>query len=516
MDCYWVRHDPTDKKEDINELHQQHREDRIQEMIESAKPVSEILAYDENVYLRSLVKMMCYQDYRGASRLASLIKQNNEALTLPEILKRTHLFPWNWRDVYDTAKVKDIFLFGDDVYAVFTRHIFGQNQPHYQVFSKGDFTANMRAGFQRNPALQVKISDLDLTFRKPTWRVTKGEDNDPNTFNLFAPSPHLLQAPDQSMGIPDQWNRLLDNLAGPAEKEWLLNHMATYVQTLKKPRTIPVLVSIPGTGKNSLVQGFGAGVGGFCAVNNALIESEFNAYLMTPVILLDELSNSQRDSNALKNKLKSLINETQTINGKFRNTFAVDLNNYIIIASNEQVSHVPLVIEKDDRRYTVIAGGHGKNVGNEDWFNYDQLMTELPGFMCYLLSRPYDEQAASVPLMNATKKQLMEMGEDIKVAYVREYTDALRQTTGTSYDLKLSDLCKSLNETYTPSFKYLSRNVKPILVSLGFKGTEKDHQAAVAIDPLPVTCEDRKQEGQVSADSEVFELDWGDVELKRE
>jgi hypothetical protein len=76
------------------------------------------------------------------------------------------------------------------------------------------------------------------------------EPNDPSgpTFNLFTPSPLLTMKPMPGTPMPETWDRLLDNIAGQREKQWLVNHMATYVQTLKKPRTIPILLGKQGTG----------------------------------------------------------------------------------------------------------------------------------------------------------------------------------------------------------------------------------------------------------------------------
>lgn len=494
VDAKWVKHDATaETKVDINLLHQNGLRDQIIKMIGEAKHISEILPYDEGFCLRNFVHMLCHQDYKGANRVIQLMREQKGNATISEILKLTHTIPWKWRDVY-TGDIKHIFLYGPDIYVIFEKNRFGKNSSHYEVFKATEFIRNMKK-FQNNPLLQVNLSDLDLEYRRPYWQVTRGEQNSKDLYNLFEPSPLLLQEPrrkkadagmsniidDDEAPLPTMWSMVMDNLAGADEKEWLLNHMATYVQTLKKPRTIPVLVGRQGTGKTVSMELFGNGIGGFISVDNGLIETQFNGYLMNAVVLLDELANSQRDSNQLKNRLKQLINENQSINAKHRNPFATTINNYIVIASNEQTTHVPLVIEKNDRRYTIISGGKDRDLAYEEWYDYESLEEELPAFMLYLLSRPIDMDKASVPLMTQKKQQLMDSAQDYRAACIRTYLEAIQEEAQVEQRLKLSELCDQLNEKYHPQFKYLPRGVRPILEDLGYQVVISHNQAVVVV-----------------------------------
>jgi hypothetical protein len=100
-----------------------------------------------------------------------------------------------------------------------------------------------------------------------------------------------------------------------------------------------------------------------------------------------------------------------------------ELNNYIAITSNEQVTCVPVVIEDGDRRFTVVCGGKDEDLAHVGWFAYAKLVADLPLFMLHLLSRVIDETAANVPLMNAKKAELLGLSEDIRVAIVRDWVD---------------------------------------------------------------------------------------------
>lgn len=242
----WVKHDPTSQKVDINLLHQNGLESQIRQMIDGAKFVSEILPYDETLCLKNLVTMLARCDFRGAKRIVETIQQNNGGASTKDIIENTHSFPWDWQDIYEDD-IRSMYIHGGEVYVFFKKDRFGENQEHYKVFNRSDLTSNLR-GFQRNTALTLKQSDLAIPFGIPMWKVSRSSE-DGEVFNLFAPSPMLLQDADPIAYMPPMWDKLLDNLAGKKEKDWLLNHMATYVQKLEKPRTIPVLVGHQGTGK---------------------------------------------------------------------------------------------------------------------------------------------------------------------------------------------------------------------------------------------------------------------------
>ncbi len=481
VDVKWVKHDEAKDKVDINHLHQNNLQNHIKSMIDGAKFVSEILAYDEKLTLQNMVKMLNCCDYRGAARMMGLLQKQDKNEKISAIIDAAATIPWNWRDVYN-KQVRHIFMYDSDIYAVFDHDLFGENQKHYETFGRSTFASNMRQ-FQNNKLLNVSLKSLDIEYRRPTWRVSKDNPMGDTTFNLFTPSPLLLQEPQGDSEIPAMWEKVLNNLAGGVEKEWLLNHLAVYVQTLKKPKTMPVLVGGQGTGKTSLAELFGKGVGGFVVVGNTEMESQFNSYLMNPVVLLDELANSQKDTNKLKNKLKSFINEYQQINEKNRAAFRAELNNYIIIASNEQTTHVPLVIESDDRRYTIISGGLNRNLAHESWYDYDKLKEDLPRFMLYLLSRKIDVKYASVPLHNDAKQRIIESGEDFRQAYVREYLEALSNEISQPCTKMLSHLCNEINEKYMPSFKYTSRMMRPIVEAIGFSVKRTGNQWSVVITP---------------------------------
>jgi len=173
-------------------------------------------------------------------------------------------------------------------------------------------------------------------------------------------------------------------------------------------------------------------------------------------------------------------------NAKHRNLCSAELNNYIIIASNERSAYAPLALERDDRRYCVITGGHDCNLENEWWWpGYAAWREELPDLMLYLLSRPVSKDAARTPLVNAKKHELTDISEDIRAAYVREFMEQKRANANTVQDVALSQLCDEVNTKYNPAFKYTSRILKPILEELGYAVRARHNQYAAVVEPYP-------------------------------
>lgn len=219
---------------------------------------------------------------------------------------------------------------------------------------------------------------------------------------------------------------------------------------------------------------FGKAIGDCILVDNAMVESGFNDWKTHAVIILDELANSDRDAIRLKNTLKGLVNERQSVNAKFRHVMNTELNNYVAITSNEQVTCVPVVIEEGDRRYTVICGGRDEDLAHVGWFDHARLVADLPAFMLHLLSRIIDEAAANVPLMNAKKAELLGLSEDVRISVVSDWVDrhhgnADDSMTGREVADCINEL-KGLKNPLTP------KKLAPILAHLGVKSVVRHSQ----------------------------------------
>jgi hypothetical protein len=229
-----------------------------------------------------------------------------------------------------------------------------------------------------------------------------------------------------------------------------------------------------GNGKNTLFKLFGEAIGGFVAVGNDNMESQFNEWVLKAVILLDEFISESRDTRKLKSKLKSLINGEQTINRKHEKLFTCQVNGYIAIASNEHVTCSPVIIEDGDRRYSIIYNDKSMDLAKIPAYSYEKLCQQLPDFIHYLASRPIDIEKANRPLESDRKQLLREMAEDEKVVVVREWVAAHR---GTPQDVaKQQEICASINDSGVLRVRLTAQKLRPIMEHLGHKPFLKDNQ----------------------------------------
>lgn len=475
VDVRWVKHDPTDTKIDINDLHVQGRESEIHQMLASAKPVSELLKLDEAQCREIFQQAAADGDFGLAEKVLQHLRNNGRSSKFAQLVNAC----WRIRRPYtEFYRGVELCQYDDKVFVRYHRKRYGPDQKNWDVFRKAHFIDNLRA-FQRNPQLNLTADMIDIPSRRPTWFVEREPDAERNNqFNLFEPSPLLLQEPvdPPPEHLPRQWWLVLSNLGGQAEVGWLLNHLATFVQELEKPRTIPILLSGQGTGKNALMENFGKGIGGFACVSREVLEGAFNSYLMNPVILFDELVSNPRDAKNVKNRLKALINETQTLNAKNEKLITARLNNYVAIASNEQLTSVPVVIDPDDRRFTVICGGWGRNLATMPEFSYEQLVEELPDFMLYLLSRPIDVAAANVPHHNETRARIMALSLPLQVQMVEEVASQAGMHNG--QEVPVSLLKQFIDGGVGKSYRctVTSQELRHILERLGYCLFKRNNQ----------------------------------------
>lgn len=445
----WTKEEEeADVKIDINALHTQggYALNGFISRLDSAPWVSDLVqsSFDESVeyYLRSI----------AAGHNKTAIKILNSALvraeeqgnmpnktTLNNLIRKTRI---HWRKIWD----KDIsFVFMDNKkYYVFYRCGFFPShiKEHYRVFDGLPSLIENLKEHQINRDFDVRQIEIVIPSKTLTWQVAKetpAEKDKSPCFNMFDPSPILLQKPTGTQTeLPPMWSLLLDNLAGDKEKEWLLDHFATYVQTLRKPFTIPVFEGEQGTGKTALMQLFGKGIGSFVAIGNREIESSFNAYMMRAVVLFDEVSNSNRDSVRLKNMLKSLVNPEQQINLKYMPEFTINCNNYIAMAYNPQDFANSISIEQGDRRYSIITGGKNQNLAKNPLYDYDQLDAELPQFFDHLMTRKIiNLKCFSIPIENTQKDRIKNDSKSIHFDRIDSFMEIVK--TNPDY-FKVDDL----------------------------------------------------------------------------
>lgn len=204
--------------------------------------------------------------------------------------------------------------------------------------------------------------------------------------------------------------------------DWVLRWIAYPIQHPgAKMRTALVFHGPQGTGKNLFFEAVMAIYGEYGRiVDQAAIEDKFNDWASRKLLMIADEVVARQELYHVKNKLKSFVTgEWIRINPK--NVAAHDEKNHVnlVFLSNESQ---PLVLEKDDRRYTVI---HTPEKLSAEF--YQQVRDELnnggiAALHHYLLNidlGDFDEH--SKPPLTRAKEDLIEVSLDSVQRFINEW-----------------------------------------------------------------------------------------------
>lgn len=206
--------------------------------------------------------------------------------------------------------------------------------------------------------------------------------------------------------------------------DWVIKWIAYPIQHPgAKMRTALVFHGPQGTGKNLFFEAVMAIYGEYGRiVDQAAIEDKFNDWASRKLLMIADEVVARQELYHVKNKLKSFVTgEWIRINPK--NVAAHDEKNHVnlVFLSNESQ---PLVLEKDDRRYTVI---HTPEKLTAEF--YQQVRDELnaggiAALHHYLLNLDlgdFDEHTK--PPMTRAKEDLIEVSLDSVQRFVQEWVN---------------------------------------------------------------------------------------------
>ena len=204
--------------------------------------------------------------------------------------------------------------------------------------------------------------------------------------------------------------------------EWVSKWIAYPIQHPgAKMRTALVFHGPQGTGKNLFFEAVMAIYGEYGRiVDQAAIEDKFNDWASRKLLMIADEVVARNELYHVKNKLKSFVTgEWIRINPK--NVAAHDEKNHVnlVFLSNESQ---PLVLEKDDRRYTVI---HTPEKLSAEF--YQQVRDELNAggiaalhhYLLHLDLGDFDEHTK--PPMTKAKEDLIEVSLDSVQRFVQEW-----------------------------------------------------------------------------------------------
>lgn len=229
-------------------------------------------------------------------------------------------------------------------------------------------------------------------------------------------------------------SRVIDHLTDhdPEGAVWLMNWIAAKIQDpLLVPKVAVVLCTPPGAGKGTLNAAIQAMLGtkNCSTIQGQDLEGRFNAEWVDKLfILADELSsNNIKDVSA---KLKVLIDSAKVkYEAKGENQISIHNHMAWMFASNDRVA--PVVIEKDDRRYTVFSNFE------EVPADYTTLLqscyqadlktpteafsAEISAFLYDLQRTEVDRRQVSTPYKNYAREQLIKAslsGHEVFFAHI--------------------------------------------------------------------------------------------------
>lgn len=460
IDCHWVKHDTPAgaPKTDINDLHQQGRDSDIIRLIDGALPVSQLLKYDERLFIRTGLDMLS-NNPKKAKDIFSIV-QHHCGKELAELYQAQFLHKLKWWEIYD-SRVKHIWQNNDGIHVEFApgEHPVDNDMKTYPA---NRFIEAMRK-YQSIP-VKVKLSDLDIEEMTSVYIVSGVKRPYPNVYNIFTP-PNILTENLHHMNqyeIPPMWDVLLKNLTSPIESKYLLNHLACYFQTFEKPQTIPVLTGNFGTGKNTFFEVLLVrALGKYRMASNNDLLSGFDDWMQnTPCIIIDELEKLHpTEQPRVDAKLRSLINETQNLRIKHKNNQQCVINAYIAILCNSNPLYSPLKIRNGDRRFSVIGGGENRNLVHVIGWSRKELIRQTDDFIRHLRTRSIDTGWAAVPLNSRLKDDLMDMSLSPEVGAIRNVLDDLCKTDSAEY-IPVKDVVEKLPSRFSMGSKQIKRLIQ--------------------------------------------------------
>lgn len=251
---------------------------------------------------------------------------------------------------------------------------------------------------------------IDNVSYKPVESLTF-EENGKVYFNTYNKSKYL------SMKVkPKEFpiiQKILMNLVGNEIEgyDWFCNWLAWQIQNpLDRLPTGIIFQGEQGTGKSVFCSYVLKNIFGdnYREIGQAQINGDFNDFMLGKQLIVANEVIHNDNKYLVPDKLKNFMtDEYVAVNIKFKDPITAKNYTQWIYLSNNQI---PVKIDKDDRRYTVVLSCKLEN-GFELVSNLlSNLEEELEGFVYYLKSLDPKFELVSQPLLNQARKDLIQAG----------------------------------------------------------------------------------------------------------
>jgi len=235
------------------------------------------------------------------------------------------------------------------------------------------------------------------------------QENDNKLFNTYKKSKLLKNLKDQE-GEFFYIKKLIYNLVGEnkEEYEYFIKWIGWQLQNPQKrlPTSI-ILQGEHGTGKTKFCELILKNIFGrnFCEIGQTDINKEWNEFIMGKQLIVANEVIHNDNKFLVPDKLKNYVtDEYLSISQRFKNTIYVRNYAQWVFTTN---NHLPLKIEKGDRRYTVLKSKKLLNGFEIIGSLIENLEEELTNFVNHLLKIEIKYDDVAKPIENKAKSEII-------------------------------------------------------------------------------------------------------------
>jgi len=250
-------------------------------------------------------------------------------------------------------------------------------------------------------------------------------DNNKKLFNTYQKS-NLLKTLKDDEGDFFYIKKLITNLVGENKEEY--NYFIKWIgwqlqNPMKRLPTSIILQGEQGTGKTKFCELILKNIFGrnFCEIGQTDINKEWNEFIMGKQLIVANEVIHNDNKFLVPDKLKNYVtDEYLSISQRFKNTIYVRNYAQWVFTTN---NHLPLKIEKGDRRYSVFKSKKLINGFEIIGSLIEDLENQLTHFVNYLLKLDIEYDEVATPIENKAKAEIIKASWDSVEEFINNGMD---------------------------------------------------------------------------------------------